>query len=642
MKRNLSLSIVSIFLFSIVAWTQPIKPLLIGNESEWSLNNHAFCFTTAQNLTPNQAFALVSREQLTPVTKSHINLGLQPNYVWIYFRLKNKEISKTILFLFDRIDIHHVQCFRNRSGHIDTLALTGDALPFWNRPIQINYFAIPIPLIADEESDILILLEKRNEFISGNLSLHSTASFLQRVRFDSAVVAFFLGIASFIFLFNFLLWLSLRDTAHLLFMAHIIAIILYVLSSLGYGFEFLWPRWIYSNSLIMTLLAGLWASTNLFLIKRFLGLTSSTSRYSKTTSWLGWYILAISIGGCSIALIQPQKVPTFVLQLGICLLILWIIANTILLISVFIEQIRKQNKVAYIYAIALGFTLTGTVIYILTILNIVNAGHYTINWLLPGFLLEEITLAFGLTLRYNAFQKQNFILKLSLAETQNEANARIIQTQETERQRLAADLHDDLGGTLATIRRRLSDIRQRLRDPVAAGEMDALEPLIQKSGQDLRRIAHNLMPPEFERIGLRSALQQFVESQPANPTRFSFLVAGTEQKLPLDTELNIYRIVSELVQNIHKHAQAQRAAVQLLYYDDQLSITVEDDGLGSRAVKIGDEKEGIGLKNSSLRAEYIGAKLWREASESGTLIVLDVPYPTTPDANPRTNPNSAD
>lgn len=123
-----------------------------------------------------------------------------------------------------------------------------------------------------------------------------------------------------------------------------------------------------------------------------------------------------------------------------------------------------------------------------------------------------------------------------------------------------------------------------------------------------------------------------MESQPANPTRFSFLVAGTERKLPLDTELNIYRIVSELVQNIHKHAQAKRAAVQLLYYEDYLGITVEDEGLGSRAVKNGNEKAGIGLKNSSLRAEYIGAKLWREASESGTLIILDVAYQSTPDA----------
>lgn len=225
---------------------------------------------------------------------------------------------------------------------------------------------------------------------------------------------------------------------------------------------------------------------------------------------------------------------------------------------------------------------------------------------------------------------------------QHENIIRIIQTQETERQRLAADLHDDLGGTLATIRRRLSDIRQHLRDPQAAREIDALEPLIQKSGQDLRRIAHNLMPPEFERIGLRPALQQLVESQSAKTTRFSFVVAGTERRLPLDVELNIYRIVSELVQNIHKHARAKRAAVQMLYYDDHLSLTVEDDGVGNQEIKNEVQSMGIGLKTSSLRAEYIGAKLWREAGESGTLVVLNVPYGLAPNATAYPDSNSVD
>lgn len=234
----------------------------------------------------------------------------------------------------------------------------------------------------------------------------------------------------------------------------------------------------------------------------------------------------------------------------------------------------------------------------------------------------------GISLLLTAGASVRFYTQTKLRR-QRENITQIIQTQETERQRLAADLHDDLGGTLATIRRRLSDIRQRLRDPEAAREIDNLEPLIQKSGQDLRRIAHNLMPPEFERIGLRAALQQFVESQPSQPTRFSFIVAGAERRLPLDSELNVYRIVSELVQNIHKHAQAKRAVVQMLYYDDHLSLTVEDDGVGNGGVKNEDQKAGIGLKTSSLRAEYIGATLGRQASQSGTLVVLDVPYSFT-------------
>ena len=220
-----------------------------------------------------------------------------------------------------------------------------------------------------------------------------------------------------------------------------------------------------------------------------------------------------------------------------------------------------------------------------------------------------------------------------------ETDARIIQTQEAERQRIAADLHDDLGGTLSTLHRRLADIIPQLKDSGVARQLDELEPLIQKSSADLRRIAHNLMPPEFTRLGLHSALEQLVNSQPAQPTRFSFITSGTERNLPADTQLNVYRIVSELIQHINK--QAKRVAVQLLYHPDRLTITVEDDGLGKRAVSSMNKWMEIGLKNSNLRAEYIGATLWLDASEGGTLVVLDVPF-QTPDAASTTNPDSAD
>ena len=615
---------------ALVGQSQTVEPIRIGTESDWPLRNHLVLFKSTSQLTPAQAFVAARTAPATLLTKRHLNLGLEPNYVWLYFRVQNEGAARTVVFLFDRIDIHRIQCFRRRNGQIDTLALTGDAFPFRSRPIKVNYFAIPIPLATGEQSELVILLDKRHEFISGNVSLYSAEKFLQTVRLDSAVIAFFLGMAGFIFLFNFLLWLSLKDSVHLFFMAHLTSTTLYVLSSLGYGFEFIWPELLFSNSLIMTILSALWASTNLFLMKRFLGLTSSTSRYAQATTGLAWYILIISFAGCSIALFQEQELPVYILQLGEFLLVTWIIANAVLVMAIFTEQIRKRNEAAYIYVAALSFTILGTIIYTLTLLNLLNAGHFTTDWLLPGFLLEQIILAFGLTIRYNRFRQQNLNLQLTLAQERNQMTMQVINAQEVERRRLAADLHDDLGGTLATLRRRLGDLRQRQRDPLTADALRQLEPLVQKSTHDLRRIAHNLMPPEFDRLGLRHALDQLVQSQPAQPTHFSFVVAGQERRLPLEIELNLYRIVSELLQNIHKHAEARRAAVQLLYYEDHLSVMVEDDGLGSRVTKNSDTGAGLGLKNSSLRAEYIGARLRRDVTRAGTLVVLHVPYATTP------------
>lgn len=252
-----------------------------------------------------------------------------------------------------------------------------------------------------------------------------------------------------------------------------------------------------------------------------------------------------------------------------------------------------------------------------------------------ALLLELIILSIGWFYRRKSLQRARHQLEIQYRHLQ----ADVIHNQEAERQRIATDLHDDLGGTLATIRRRITDIRLNLHDAQAAYHLDDLAPLIQKSSDDLRRIAHNLMPPEFMRIGLRDSLRQLINSQPDNPTRFTFIASGNVRVLPLETELNIYRIISELVHNINKHAQAKQAALQLMYQDENLTITLDDDGLGSHAIKTYEDNAGIGLKNSSLRADYIGARLWREASQGGTLVVLDVPYSTTSDATRRPDPN---
>ncbi|GEM_PF-1230101 len=249
------------------------------------------------------------------------------------------------------------------------------------------------------------------------------------------------------------------------------------------------------------------------------------------------------------------------------------------------------------------------------------------NWLFFGFVSTLLLLVVLVLLLYSTrLRKRQVDADLRLAYERKATDARIIQTQEAERARLAADLHDDLGGTLATLNRRLTDMQDLVHDDAGQQAFADLVPLVQKSSDDLRRIAHNLMPPEFARIGLRYALEQLVRSQPPVPTRFTFLVSGHERRLPLDTELNLYRIISEQIQNVNKHAKADRAAVQLLYYDDKLTLTVEDDGLGNKTTLSG-ASPGIGLKTSKLRAEYIGATLWRDVSEVGTLVVLEITYP---------------
>ncbi|QIP12688.1 hypothetical protein G8759_08650 [Spirosoma aureum] len=195
---------------------------------------------------------------------------------------------------------------------------------------------------------------------------------------------------------------------------------------------------------------------------------------------------------------------------------------------------------------------------------------------------------------------------------------RVLKVQEEERQRLAADLHDDLGGTLATIKGQLE-----MRAYATNGLQNPIN-LLEKAIRDLRLISHNLMPPEFRKLGLTEILREAIQRlDGSSPTRFLFVTFGEECRLDPENELIIYRIAIELVTNALKHAQASAITVQLLFHPKYLSLMIEDNGRGNRTKE--NQLDGLGLRNVRSRANYLNAELLVDAGINGTTITLTVP-----------------
>ncbi len=572
---------------------------------------------------------LMHQPRLFTPSQEGVDFGRNHAVNWVRFTVHNTSAESLPFF----IDIYYPRLERIRgyvlqSGKVMAFPLTGWGIPLEQRPFPHPRYVFPVRIEAKQNATVFLAVSANYQRIIVPITLQPYGSMLAKLQLATLTDGIVSCILFFVFIISLLyfadsaftewgnLWYGLYALSTFLFY--------FVRFDIQYFNHEIWnPKINYGVDGFVTL-------TLLFYCLSGYNFISGVALPNWFTQWYSRVITVLAILAIGLLVILINQT----IQIALAARVLLAVVGISGLLYVLTKGVVARNP----YALLFLLMFLPLLVFFAVLVNATDFSQSKSNTdailIMKGIVCLETTLMMtGFIYKNN---RVRYRIKKQLTEQQKQILVTQIQTQETERQRLAADLHDDLGGTLATIRRRLSDIRQRLRDPEAAHEMDALEPLIQKSGHDLRRIAHNLMPPEFERIGLRSALQQFVESQPANPTRFSFLISGTEQKLPLDTELNIYRIVSELVQNIHKHAQAKRAAVQMLYYEDHLSITVEDDGLGSRAVKIDNKEEGIGLKNSSLRAEYIGAKLWREASESGTLIVLDVPYPaiSLPSLNP--------
>ncbi len=201
----------------------------------------------------------------------------------------------------------------------------------------------------------------------------------------------------------------------------------------------------------------------------------------------------------------------------------------------------------------------------------------------------------------------------------------ILRGQEEERGRLAKDLHDGLGGLLSGVKFSLSNMKDNLI--ITPDNMTVFErslDMLDTSIRELRRVAHNMMPEMLTRFGLDEALKEYCNS--INTTKLinvKYQSLGMEQRLEQSTEIIIYRIVQELLNNILKHASASEAFVQLIKEQNRLSVVVEDNGKGFDP-NVPGNKEGAGLINIRSRVDYLKGQLDIHAEPGkGTLINIE-------------------
>jgi signal transduction histidine kinase len=194
----------------------------------------------------------------------------------------------------------------------------------------------------------------------------------------------------------------------------------------------------------------------------------------------------------------------------------------------------------------------------------------------------------------------------------------MIEGQEVERKRVAKDLHDGLGGLLATVKARLS-----AEAPAAA----ASNQLIDRACTEVRRIAHNMMPQTLALSGFSGSVRDIVAQLNHRGLDTELEIIGQpDLRLDEDGQAMLLRILQELTHNVVKHAEAEKLFIQLLDQPNQLLLTVEDDGKGFNADYVRLEKKGIGLDNIASRVAYLRGDIQYDSSPGhGTTVTLTLP-----------------
>jgi two-component system NarL family sensor kinase len=259
-----------------------------------------------------------------------------------------------------------------------------------------------------------------------------------------------------------------------------------------------------------------------------------------------------------------------------------------------------------------------------------GSSEYHIALLIAIGTVGMLTLAIAIVLFMVFYQKkmiQEQVKRQRLEiEYQNKMMQATLESQESERRKLASDLHDSIGGMLSTIRMGISTLGRSLADPRS---VEQTKQMLDDTISSVRQISRDLMPSTLEKFGLAQALKELCERTHATSTLpINFIEHTMPFSIEKNKELLLFRIVQELLNNAIKHSQASAVNVELSVAND-LILAVEDDGVGFNIDEQKSDKrtgKGLGLYSIENRASLAGAKLEFDRQRTkGSKITLTLP-----------------
>ncbi len=248
----------------------------------------------------------------------------------------------------------------------------------------------------------------------------------------------------------------------------------------------------------------------------------------------------------------------------------------------------------------------------------------TLLFIVIGLLM---TLLAGAVVLFVVYYQQR-MLRLKAEQQKKEADFQkellraSIQSQESERSRIARELHDGVGAMLSTIRLQVSV--NAMKDARPPAESDALKGLLDETIDSVRNISRDLLPPTLKEMGLVAALRELLKRVSQATSVQCHAEFDTLPRFKPERELAVFRMVQELINNTLKHAEASNLQLTLEALDGKLLLHYKDDGKGYHHKEELDA--GLGLKNLQSRSAFAGGELTMTSEPGeGVSVRLELP-----------------
>ena len=240
------------------------------------------------------------------------------------------------------------------------------------------------------------------------------------------------------------------------------------------------------------------------------------------------------------------------------------------------------------------------------------------------FVLSLAVILFFIIYQKRLFAQQQKHQKVE-SDYQKELLRIAIQSEERERARIGRELHDDVGALLTATKLYLSQISPEVSPEKLTTTVDKMYSLFDTMIQGVRNISQDLRPVILEKLGLMEAVKSLVSTvNDLNVVQVEF-IDHTRNAVVKAHELNIYRIIQELLNNTLKHANATEISIIFRNELTDLVIVYIDDGVGIQQDQL-QQKKGIGLKNIESRLSVISGTFKFEDTQKGIELTINIPY----------------
>jgi len=551
------------------------------------------------------------------ISNGLFNAGITPYAWWIKTSVSNPGSQpKRYFLLLNNPHINKLEIFMD--GSETPFYITGDYFPFGQRPFIDRDFVIPLELEANSHIEILMLADKAGETFLIEPQLLDELSFFQVRTGENLIIGMTIGWMLIILVFAcFFAW-ELKDYSAVFYALYIVSLVFWLICHWGLAFQYLWPEstiWASNSRPFFNLMTNV---LFLIVVLKFFPPKGKSKAIGNTI----WIIIILQV----LLLIDFMLSEASRVTINDKMIFLYLTVGFSLIVTVLILYylvLQWKAKVPFV-----GLYFAG--IFVLLLFNVViqlNQSGFSISF--PQFLYNFgsafglmgetafITLAFAR--RAATYKREKESLAIEILQKEKNIADQIIRVQEEERNRLGRDLHDSIGGMLASIHIQADKIAHEYPQ---ASAVEKLKGMVANSIQEARSLSHNLTPPHLDDLGLEKVLQNHVnliseQHEIEINYYYSIPVALTKA-----LQLMVYRICSELLYNVIKHAKASEVMVQLIHQEDILEIIVEDNGKGMDPSK---EINGIGLKNLKDRVDYLKGELNVDSNANGTTVIIHIP-----------------